>query len=424
MSDVPDLPASAPRAEEAPGTPAAQSAGAAPASMQPAVASPSGAQSAAAAAPPGGGNARPATRNMPRPRRRLVRSTLLVLGPLVVIVGAVYVYLTTGRFVSTDNAYVKSDVGIVSALISGPIVEVAVRENQPVAQGDVLFKIDEEPFRVKLQQVEAELGAVRDYVEGIRASYRQKLSQLELDKTNAAYQKRDYERLQALASKQLASQQAVDNARQKSDVANQTVIVSERALDQIRAQLGGDADKPLTEQAAYLALKAMHDTAVLDLERTVVRAKLDGIASKVPVVGQYVAPGTPIMSVVSNQEKWIEANFKETDLTHVIVGQRVTIELDTYPDREWRGRVQSISQATGAEFSVIPAQNATGNWVKVTQRIPVRISIDMHAGDPELRVGMSADVSIDTGYERPAPGFLTMLRPARVAEAAPAREPR
>jgi len=414
MSDVPDLPASAPRAEEAPRAPAAQSASAAP----------SGAQAAAATttAPSAGGTRSPAA--APRPRRRLVRSTLLVLGPLVVIVGAVYVYLTTGRFVSTDNAYVKSDVGIVSAQISGPIVEVAVKENQPVAQGDVLFKIDDEPFRVKMQQVDAELGAVRDYVEGIRASYRQKLSQLELDKTNAVYQKRDFERLQSLAAKQLASQQAVDDARQKSDVANQTVVVSERALDQIRAQLGGDADKPLTEQAAYLALKAMRDTAVLDLERTVVRAKLDGIASKVPVVGQYVAPGTPIMSVVSNQEKWIEANFKETDLTHVVVGQRVTIKLDTYPDREWHGRVQSISQATGAEFSVIPAQNATGNWVKVTQRIPVRVSIDMRAGDPELRVGMSADVKIDTGYERPAPGFLTMLRPAGVAEAAPAREPR
>ena len=413
MSDVPDLPASAPRAEEAPAAAAAPSAS--PASGT----SASGTQAAAVSSP-----ATMAGRPAPRPRRRLVRRTLLVLGPLVVIVAAVYVYLTTGRYVSTDNAYVKSDVGIVSAQISGPIVEVAVRENQPVAQGDVLFKVDDEPFRVKMQQVDAELGAVRDYVEGIRASYRQKLSQLELDKTNAVYQKRDYERLQALASKQLASQQAVDDARQKSDVANQTVVVSERSLDQVRAQLGGDADKPLTEQAAYLALKAMRDTAVLDLERTVVRAKLDGVASKVPVVGQYVAPGTPIMSVVSNQEKWIEANFKETDLTHVVVGQRVTIKLDTYPDREWHGRVQSISQATGAEFSVIPAQNATGNWVKVTQRIPVRISIDMRSGDPELRVGMSADVSIDTGYERPAPGFLTMLRPARVAEAAPSREPR
>ena len=217
MSDVPDLPASAPRAEEAPRSPAAPSASAAP----PAAATTS--------APLSAGTASPAP--APRPRRRLVRSTLLVLGPLVVIVGAIYVYLTTGRYVGTDNAYVKSDVGIVSALISGPIVQVAVRENQPVAQGDVLFKIDDTPFRVSLDRADAQLGAVHDYVEGIRASYRQKLSQLELDKTNAAYQKRDFERLQTLASRQLASQQAVDDARQKSDVANQTVVVSERSID-------------------------------------------------------------------------------------------------------------------------------------------------------------------------------------------------
>ena len=142
------------------------------------------------------------------------------------------------------------------------------------------------------------------------------------------------------------------------------------------------------------------------------RAQLDGIASKVPVVGQYVAPGAPIMSVVSNQEKWIEANFKETDLTHVVVGQRVDDQARHLSrPRAGTAAVQSISPATGAEFSVIPAQNATGNWVKVVQRIPVRISIDMHAGDPELRVGMSADVEIDTGYERPAPGFVDDVAP-------------
>ena len=410
MSDVVDTPESnAPRVEERPGASAGQSAAQrpdaspeAPAAIQP-----------TAAAPP--------------PRRRAVRRVLLALGPLVVLVGGAYAYLATGRYVSTDNAYVKSDVGIVSAQVSGPIVEVAVRENEPVSQGDVLFKIDETPFRVKVDQADAQLGAVYDYVQGIRASYRQKLSQLELDKTNAAYQKRDFERLQALASRQLASQQAVDDARNKSDVASQTVVVTERSLDQVRAQLGGDPDKPLMEQAAYLALKSMRDTAVLDLERTVVRAPFDGIASKVPMLGHYVAPGAAVMSVVSNREKWIEANFKETDLTHVVVGQPVTIALDTYPDRKWRGRVQSIAEATGSEFSVLPAQNATGNWVKVTQRIPVRIAIQGLSDDPELRVGMSAEVEIDTGYERPAPGFLTWLRPDR-AEAAtatvPARTPR
>jgi membrane fusion protein, multidrug efflux system len=403
MSDAVDLPeSSAPRADERPVSAAA----------------PGAAQTNdTRAAPPAG----PPTSAAPRPRRRTVRRVLLALGPIVVLVGGAYAYLATGRFVSTDNAYVKSDVGVVSVQVSGPIVEVAVRENQRVSQGDVLFKIDETPFRVKLNQADAQLGAVYDYVQGMRASYRQRLSQLELDKTNAAYQKRDFERLQALASRQLASQQAVDDARNKSDVANQTVVVTERSLDQVRAQLGGDPDKPLTEQAAYLALKSMRDTAVLDLERTIVRAPFDGVASKVPMLGHYVAPGGAVMSVVSDREKWIEANFKETDLTHVVVGQPVTIDIDTYPGRQWRGRVHSIAGATGSEFSVIPAQNATGNWVKVTQRIPVRIAIQALSDEPELRVGMSAEVEIDTGYERPAPAFLTWLRPDR-AEAATARE--
>lgn len=402
MSDVVDRPESnAPRADELPSD---------------AVEASAPQQSAAGPA----ADMRPTSPAAPRPRRRTLRRVLLALGPIVVLVGAAYAYLATGRFVSTDNAYVKSDVGVVSAQISGPIVEVTVRENQEVSQGDELFKIDETPFRVNLDRANAQLGAIYDYVEGIRASYRQKLSQLELDKTNAAYQKRELERLQTLASRQLASQQAVDDARNKSDVASQTVVVTERSLDQIRAQLGGDPNKPLSDQAAYLAVKSMRDTAEIDLERTVVRAPFDGIASKVPMLGHYVAPGVAVMSVVSNREKWIEANFKETDLTHVVVGQPVTIELDTYPDRTWHGRVQSIAEATGAEFSVIPAQNATGNWVKVTQRIPVRIAIEARPDDPELRVGMSTVVEIDTGYQRPAPAFLTWLRPGRDAEAAAA----
>jgi membrane fusion protein (multidrug efflux system) len=373
----------------------------------------------AQAAPPA-----PPSSAAPKPRRRAWRTALLVAGPLVVIVGGLYVYLTTGRFVGTDNAYVKADVGIVSARVAGPIVEVDVHENQPVAEGEVLFRIDDTPFKVALDRADAQLGAIHDYVEGIRAQYAQALEQLALDKTNAAYEKREFERLQALVARKLTSEIDVDEARHKMDVANQEVVVSQKNIDRIRAQLGGDPDRPLTEQAAYLAAKSMRDTAVLDMEHTVVRAPFDGVASKVPMVGHYAAPGTPLMTVVSNREMWVEANYKETDLTHVEVGQPVTIKIDTYPDREWHGKVQSISQATGAEFSVIPAQNATGNWVKVTQRIPVRIAIQERGGDPELRVGMSAEIEIDTGFERPAPAFLTGLRPDRVAEAAPARDGR
>jgi membrane fusion protein, multidrug efflux system len=373
------------------------------------------AQVAAPAPPPPSSAAR-------KPRRRALRTVLLVLGPLAVLVGVTYAYLMTGRYVGTDNAYVKADVGTVSARIAGPIVEVEAHENQVVAQGEVLFRIDDTPFKVNLDRADAQLGAIHDYVEGIRAQYRQALEQLELDRTNAAYEKRELDRLEALESRKLASEVDLDEARHKHEVADLEVVVSMRNIDRIRAQLGGDPERPLTEQAAFLAAKSIRDAALLDMEHTVVRAPFDGVASKVPMVGHYASPGAPLMTVVSNREMWIEANYKETDLTHVEVGQPVSIKLDTYPDREWRGNVESISQATGAEFSVIPAQNATGNWVKVTQRIPVRIAIQTRGDDPALRAGMSAEIEIDTGWERPAPSFLTGLRPDRVAEAAPARD--
>ena len=354
----------------------------------------------------------------PRRARRWVRSTLLLLGPFVALTVGAYVYYTSGRVVETDNAYVKADVAIVSAEIAGPIAAVGVRENQRVKAGDVLFTIDDRPFNVSLTRADAQLAAIDDFVESTRASYAQALEQLALARTNAAYEQREHERLAALAERKLASEFDVDEARHESDVANRQIQVAERALDQIRARLGGDLDRPATEQAAYLAAKSSRDAAALELEHTVVRAPFDGIASKVPTLGQYVQPGAPVMTVVADHDMWIEANYKETDLTHVAVGQPVDISLDTYPDRHWRGRVESISQATGAEFSVIPAQNATGNWVKVTQRLAVRIAIERHSDDPELRSGMSAIVDIDTGHERPAPGWVRALLPSRPAFAA------
>jgi membrane fusion protein (multidrug efflux system) len=353
-----------------------------------------------------------------RAPRRFVRGTLLLLGPLAVMIVAAYAYLTGGRLVSTDNAYVRADVAIVSAQVAGPIATVAVRENQSVKQGDVLFTIDERPFRVALGRANAQLGAINDLVESFRASYRQTTEQLTLARTDAAYEQHEFERLSALAERKLASDVDVDEARHKRDIAKQQIQVTEQALEQIRARLGGGLNRPVTEQAAYLAAKSTLEAAALDLEHTVVRAPLDGIASKVPTPGQYVAPGAAVMSVVANRGMWIEANYKETDLTYVAVGQDVDIHLDTYPDRAWQGTVESISQATGAVFSVIPAQNATGNWVKVTQRIPVRIAVRVDDADPDLRVGMSAEVQIDTGHQRPAPEFLSALLPGRTAAAA------
>jgi membrane fusion protein (multidrug efflux system) len=350
--------------------------------------------------------------------RRIVRVTLLLLGPLVALTVGGYVYYTSGQVVETDNAYVQADVAVISSRVAGPIDTLSVRENQRVHTGDVLFTIDSAPYQVALDRGNAQLAAIDDVVESTRASYRQVLEQLALDRTDAAYEQREYDRLSALSDRKLASEVDVDEARHDRDVANQKIAVTERSLDQIRARLGGDLTLPVTEQAAYLAAKSMRDAAALDMEHTVIRAPLDGIASKLPTVGEYVSPGAPVMTVVADDEMWIEANFKETDLTHVAVGQPVEIRIDTYPDLRWRGKVASISQATGAVFSVIPAQNATGNWVKVAQRIPVRVSIEPGNDGIELRAGMSAIVDIDTGYERPAPRWVRALLPSGPAFAA------
>jgi membrane fusion protein (multidrug efflux system) len=336
----------------------------------------------------------------------VLRPALLLAGPLLVLAVGAYVYFHSGQYASTDNAYVKADRVTLSSRVAGAITQVDVRENQRVVAGDVLFVVDPEPYRVALARAEAQAEAVRAFIASLEASYRQRLEELALAETNLAYAERELAREQTLATQKLASDETVDEARHDFDVATRQIRIVQQQLAQLEAQLGGKPDGHLSEQPAYVAAVAARDSAALDLGHTVVRAPFDGVASKVPLLGQYVAPGGAVMSIVAERGVWIEANYKETDLTYVKVGQPVRIQVDTFPDYEWRGAVESISQATGAEFSVIPAQNATGNWVKVTQRIPVRIAVET-AGGPALRAGMSATVDIDTGRERELPAFLT-----------------
>jgi membrane fusion protein (multidrug efflux system) len=390
-----------------------------------------GSGAAPAAAAPQPAPAAPA----PRQRRRWLRASLLVLGPVLVLVIGAYIYMNTGRYTETDNAYLKSDMVLVSAEVGGPIQRVAVRENQRVQAGDVLFEIDDAPYLVMVERGKSQVQAVESFITGLEASYKQQLEQLELARINVAYNERELERQQGLAARNLGSDVDVDRAQHEYAVAKQQIPLIEQALAQLRAQIGGqivpsvgvgaaaaaafNPSAALTGNAALRTVKAMLQDAKLDLEHTVVHAPFDGVVSRVPTVGRYVAPGNPVMSLVADRNVWVEANYKETELTHVEPGQPVSIRVDTYPDLEWRGKVESISPATGAEFSVIPAQNASGNWVKVAQRIPVRISVDVRPGDPPLRTGMSATVEIDTGFEREAPAFLTFLRVSSVATAAP-----
>ena len=361
----------------------------------------------------------------PASRRRWLRRFLLLLGPLVVAIVGGYFYVTGGRYVSTENAYVQADKVMIAAEVSGLIAEVAVRENQRVAKGDVLFRIDDRPYRIALAEAKARLAGVRGEIASLKASYRQKQEELALARTDRAFFETELERQSRLIASNTVSRARFDAARHDLDVARQRVRVTEQEMEQIRAQLAGDPDIAVERHPRYLTAQAAVERAALDLERTVVRAPFAGIASNTPQVGQRVIGNGPmssaVMSLVADTGIWIEANFKETDLTHVRPGQQVAIHVDTYPDHDWQGTVESLSQATGAEFSVIPPQNATGNWVKVVQRIPVRIAVETNGHDPALRAGMSTTVEIDTGHRRPLPGFvrtaLSWLGVSRMAAA-------
>lgn len=330
-------------------------------------------------------------------RRLKLRRSLLIAGPLLTSIVGGWLWLNSGRYVGTEDAYVKADKVVISAEVAGTITQVNVRENQRVNAGDELFRIDNRHYRIALAKADAQLAAVTADINSIKASLQQKNEELMLARTNSDFAEREFARQSQLAKQKLNSAAQFDEARHKLDVARQQVSVTEQQRAQYLSRLNGNPDLPIEQHPDYLEAKANRDAAALDIERTVVSAPFAGIASRVPQSGQYVSAGNAVMSVVGADRMWVEANFMETDLTNVHVGQAVTVTIDSYPDHEWRGRVLSISQATGAEFSVLPPQNASGNWVKIVQRIPLRIVIDAKPDDPQLRLGMTATVKIDTG---------------------------
>jgi membrane fusion protein (multidrug efflux system) len=342
----------------------------------------------------------------PERRRRWLRRVLLLLGPLLVLLVGGYFYVTGGRYVDTDDAYVRADMVAVTAEVSGPIVEVDVRENEHVDPGQVLFRLDEQPFRIALAKAEAGLRKAENDVQALKASYHQKQQELELAHKDVTFAEQEFQRQAKLAKRDFASEAKYDEAAHDLAVANQHVAMTEQDLHGLLADLAGNPDIPVDQHPTYLEAKAARDQAALDLQHAVVRAPFAGVASQKPDLGDYVKAGTPVMSIVADQDAWVEANFKETDLTHVRPGQAATVHVDTYPDRTWPATVESISQATGAQFSVLPPQNASGNWVKVVQRIPVRIALRTDPDDPPLRAGMSVTAEIDTGHRRELPGFI------------------
>jgi len=343
---------------------------------------------------------------MPALSKRLIqRLALLVAVPLIAVFAVAGVYLKGGRYVETENAYVKADIVPVSTEVSGTIVAVLVQDNQAVAAGQPLFRIDPAAFQVAVDKAEAKLSQVRADLAALKASYREKQAEIALAKTRYAFAQREQRRQADLVARHFISASRFDDARQSTDIASQQIAALEQDLKRIAETMGGSVNAPVERHPGYRATLAELEQAKLDLARAEVRAAQPGTVSNLPKPGQYVTAGSTAMALVASGNVWVEANFTETDLTYVRPGEPVVIHVDTYPDADWKGVVDSLSPATGAEFSVIPAQNATGNWVKITQRVPVRIKLQAAPGMPQLRAGLSAVVEIDTGHRRRLLGY-------------------
>ena len=330
-------------------------------------------------------------------RSSWTRRVLLWGLPLIVVVVAVYLYGNAGRYVSTDNAYVQQDRVDVVPQVSANVLEVSVAENSHVAAGEPILRLDDSMYRIAVAAAESKLTAAREELETMKAAYREKNGEIGVARRAAELTLRDYKRQEELAQRKLISASALDAADKTLELSNGTTGVLTLQLAQTAARLGGNPNLATDSYPSVRAALAELDRAHLDLEHTLIRAPQAGIASHLPKVGGRVEIGRPAFAIVTDQSLWVEANFKETDLEWVRPGQAVRVDVDTYAQHRWHGSVQSISQATGAQFSLLPAQNASGNWVKVVQRIPVRIALERQADDPPLRDGMSVTVDIDTG---------------------------
>jgi len=342
--------------------------------------------------------------------RRLTRWLLLFGVPFVVVVSGLYMYAHGGRFEETENAYVKADIIAVSAEVTGRVIEVAVRDNEPVGQGALLFRLDRTPFEIEQARARAQMEVVRTEVQALRAEYRETLLEATEARERIDFLTRQLERQERLKEKGMSRLEAYDEARHNLEMGRARLATVEERINRVRANLAGDPQLPAERHPRYVEAKTAYDAAAVDLARTEVRAPAAGVVSNMKLQsGEHVEKGAPIFSLIKRGEVWIEANFKETQLTYMREGQPASVIADAYPENEWPAVVAAIAPATGAEFAVLPPQNATGNWVKVVQRIPVRIRVDQPPGQPQLRAGMTVTVAVDIGRSRGLPRTVQRL---------------
>src|SRR3974390_516438 len=334
--------------------------------------------------------------------RRRLRTILLVALPSIAAVLGLSIYLTGGRYISTDNAYVGAQKVLITPDISGKVVHVAVREGQHVKPGDELLTLDREPFQLALDQAKAKLANARVDYEKLKANFKSLNTLAGLAQNNVDLKQHDVERKSKLVSTMAGSAADLDSAKSALVAAQLQAELAVQQRDSTLAQLLGNPGLLLEQFPEYVQAKAALDQAQRDLDHSVLRAPISGTATQVDNIqrGRFVAAGAPILSVVDDEAPWVDANPKETEITYLRVGQKVTLDVDSFPDHSFKGTVIALSPGTGAQFSILPPQNATGNWIKVVQRVPVRIAFDKGEETNLLRAGMSVNVEIDTGHSR------------------------
>jgi membrane fusion protein (multidrug efflux system) len=345
------------------------------------------------------------------PRRRLMRWGLFAMLPFALIAGA-YWYVTGGQVMSTDNAYVQAETVGISTDISGIVQAIDVANNQHVDPGQVLYRLDPQQFQIALDNAKANLAQTALTIDAMKQDYTRMLSDAAAQLAQVELDQATYDRTATLVPSGAATKASYDHSRFTLELdKNKLQSLRQQAAVQL-ARLDGNPDIPVTQHPQYLQAKAQVDEAQRQLDHTVVKAPFAGIVTNVPSIapGKYLAASTTAFYLVDTDHLWVDATPKETELTYVRPEQPVTATVDTYPDAEWHGVVESISPAAAQQFSLLPAQNTSGNWVKVVQRITMRVRIDTDDKNlPPLRAGMSLEVNVDTGHTRGLPHFLAAL---------------
>ena len=359
-------------------------------------------QATATAGTPRVGETIAAPRIRNRISRRALGPILMILGIVAVAIGSGTFWMMGGRYVSIDDAYVRAAKETLSTDVSGIVAQVQVKEGQLVKQGQVLLRLDPRQFQIALDGATAAMNGMVSTLNAEKLDYHRMVRDADAKQQQVAGDQANYDRMANLVKMGGVTRAEYDNARYQL-AANQQALAALRVqADMQVAKLGGNAEVDVQTMPDYLQLKARVAEAQRELDHTVIYAPFTGVVTQVDTVqpGMYLAAATAAFGIISTEDVWVEANPKETELTWVKPGDKVAVTVDTYPGRTWQGTVQSIAPNSGSEFSILPAQNTSGNWVKVVQRIPVRITVDRKDGDPDLRAGMSVEAEIDTSHRR------------------------